>query len=170
MSGGGGLRFCASTIIFLYRKALRDEDDKKNVLGSILTADTYKSRFTRYGKQVEILLNHDYGLNKYWGLFEFGKENELLITGTGEKGNKIKVNDYRFPDGQEATKKQINANPSKYFDTPENFAAFEELCNKTFRFGKEEMPPSENIDETNDDNVVDDNFEEDAFGNEEKIL
>ena len=143
MSGGGGLKYAASTIIFLSKKKLRDED--KEVQGSILTATLEKSRFTRYGKSVEMLLTHDAGLDKWYGLFDLGLEGGLLIKGTGEKGNGIKANNYKFPDGQIASKKEIEESPANYFGRATNFAAFEELCAKTFRFGKNENPPEDEI-------------------------
>ena len=146
-SGGGGLKYAASTIIFLGKKKYKDEDDNKVVLGSILTAILDKSRFTRYGSTAELLLTHERGLDKYWGLFDFGKENGLLVAGTGEKGNGIKANHYKFPDGQIAPRKDIEANPSQYFDTTVNFAAFDELCAKTFLFGTGELPPEEGEEE-----------------------
>ena len=141
MSGGGGLKYAASTIIFLGKKKHRDED--KEVIGSILTAVLDKSRFTRYGLQAELLLTHARGLDKYWGLFDFGLESGLLLKGTGEKGNKIRANYYKFPDGQIASKAEIIAHPAKYFDVPENFAAFEEQCAKDFLFGSGEEPEVE---------------------------
>jgi len=143
-SGGGGLKYAASTIVYLSKKKLRDEDDKTNVIGSILTATLEKSRFTRYGKQVELLLTHEAGLDKYWGLFDLGKESGLLVAGTGKtKGNGIEVNYYQFPDGQIASRKEIEENPVQYFEVAENIAAFEELCARTFRFGKTDPPIEE---------------------------
>ena len=132
MSGGGGAKYSSSSIVFLGKKKHYDTD--KSVIGSILTASLEKSRFTRQGKKAELLLAHDYGLDKYWGLFELGKELGLLpLVG--------KV--YEFPDGQTASRKEIEATPAKYFDTKVNFDAFEALCNKTFKFGNGETPPDE---------------------------
>jgi RecA/RadA recombinase len=145
MSGGGGLKYAASSIVFLSKKKLRDETDKTDVLGSVLTATLEKSRFTRYGKTADMLLTHDMGLDKYWGLFDLGKNSGLLILGTGEKGNGIKSYCYKFPDGQIATKKEIEAKPATYFTTPDNIAAFEELCIREFRFGKNETVPEDEI-------------------------
>ncbi len=135
-SGGGGIKFAASTIVFLSKKKFRDgdeNDDKsagREVSGSMLTATLEKSRFTRPGQTCELLLRHESGLDKYWGLFDLGKEKGLIV----KDGNQ-----YIFPDGQTAYRKEINANPSKFFDTPDNFAAFEELCQRTFSFGKGEV-------------------------------
>ena len=145
MSGGGGLKYAASTIVYLSKKKLKDTD--KEVIGSILTATLEKSRFTRYGKSVELMLSHERGLDKYWGLFDLAKDH-LLIAGTGVDpkkagSNGIKVNDYKFPDGQIASKKEIETNPAQYFDTEPNFLAMEEVCGNEFRFGSGEGPPPE---------------------------
>jgi RecA/RadA recombinase len=149
MSGGGGLKYAASTIIFLSKTKLRDESDKSEVLGSVLTATLDKSRFTKFGTKTQMLLSHASGLDRYWGLFDLGKEEGLLVLGTGldtKKGqNGIKTNHYLFPDGQIATKREIEANPAQYFEVPANFVAFEELCAKTFRFGKGEVAPPDEI-------------------------
>jgi RecA/RadA recombinase len=169
MSGGGGLKYAASTIVFLGKKKLRDEE--KDVIGSILTATLDKSRFTRYGLSAELLLTHAAGLDRYWGLFDFGVETGLLIKGTGipdkadkaGKKNGIKVNDYKFPDGQTASRKEIEANPAQYFESPENFAAFEEQCAKSFLFGTGEAPP---VLESDDDDTE---FDIDALDAEDDV-
>jgi RecA/RadA recombinase len=157
-SGGGGLKYAASTIIFLSKTKLRDEADKSEVLGSMLTATLDKSRFTKFGTKTQMLLSHASGLDRYWGLFDLGKEEGLLVLGTGldtKKGqNGIKTYHYLFPDGQIATKREIEANPSQYFEVPANFAAFEELCAKTFRFGKGEVAPPDEIFEEGEEKEV----------------
>jgi RecA/RadA recombinase len=161
MSGGGGLRYAASTIIYLTKKKLRDAD--KDVIGSILTATLDKSRFTPPGLKADLLLTHAAGLDKYWGLFEFGLETGILIKGTGvaEKNDKsgkkngIKANSYKFPDGQIADRKEIEANPSMYFDTDINFAAFEEQCAKTFQFGEGQDRPISDEDEADGEIDID---------------
>lgn len=142
MSGGGGLKYAASTIVFLSKKSFRDEKDKKEVLGSILTATLDKSRFTRYGKQVDILLRHDRGLDQYYGLFDLGKKYGLI---------KMVGKEYTFPDGQQASRKDIAAKPADFFDTPVNRAAFEEMVAKAFLFGKGEEAPLDPIE--SDDEV-----------------
>lgn len=154
MSGGGGLKYAASTIIYLTKAKLRDDD--KEVIGLKLTAKLDKSRFTRQGLKAELLLTHENGLDRHWGLFDLGKESGLLVAGTGinDKGktgkNGIKVNDYKFPDGQIASRKEIEANPAQYFESEINFAAYEELCAKTFLFGNGKGPVTEADDDETD--------------------
>jgi len=148
MGGGAGLKYAASTIVHLGKKKLRDA--KKEVIGSILTAVLDKSRFTRPGKSVDLLLSHATGLNRYWGLFDLAKENKFFLEG---KENDVKANFYKFPDGQVGSRKQIDGNPAKYFDTPVNYDAFNELAGKVFKFGLNEVQPAVDYD---DDSVSED--------------
>jgi hypothetical protein len=141
-SGGGGLKYAASTIVYLSKSNYKEGDevnDKakgREVIGVKLTAYMEKSRFTKYGKSIELLLHHDTGLDRYWGLFDLGLKRELII-------NNGKT--YTFPDGQTGTRREIVYNPAKFFDP--NMAAFENLCNREFRFGKNEILPSNVEDE-----------------------
>jgi len=144
MSGGGGLKYAASTIVFLGKKKVTEGEGKeKEVVGSILTATLDKSRFTRYGLKAELLLTHAAGLDRHWGLFDFGIETGVIVKGTGipdkkdtsGKKNGVPVNSYLFPDGQIGTRKEIDAAPAKFFEAPSNFVALEEQCGKSFLFG-----------------------------------
>ena len=75
MGGGSGLKYAASTIIYLGKKK---EKDGKEVIGNIVKAKTHKSRLSKENKQVEIRLYYDErGLDKYYGLLELGEIGEL---------------------------------------------------------------------------------------------
>ena len=66
MGGGSGLKYAASTIIYLSKKK---EKDQKEVVGNIIKAKTAKSRLSKENKQVEIRLYFDErGLDRYYGL------------------------------------------------------------------------------------------------------
>jgi RecA/RadA recombinase len=136
MAGGGGLKYAASTIIFLSKSAYKEGDEinakekGREVIGVKLTAYIEKSRFTKNGKSIQLLLHHESGLDRYWGLFDLGLKRELIV----KDGNF-----YTFPDGQKGTRREIVYSPAKYFDS--NAAAFDELCQKEFRFGKGEITP-----------------------------
>ena len=68
MGGGSGLKYAASTIIYLSKKK---EKDGKEVIGNIIKAKTHKSRLSKENKQVEIRLYYDdRGLDRYYGLLE----------------------------------------------------------------------------------------------------
>lgn len=96
VSGGGGARYGASSIITLAKKKARDKDKKQ--IGVIITATAAKSRFVREGSKVEIYLDFQKGLQPYYGLDQFlddgdilekkrGKDEYLMIyKGKNEKG------------------------------------------------------------------------------------
>ena len=75
MGGGSGLKYAASTIIYLSKKK---EKDGKEVIGNIIKAKTAKSRLSKENQEVEIRLYYDErGLDKYYGLLELGEAGGL---------------------------------------------------------------------------------------------
>ena len=71
MGGGSGLKYAASTIVYLSKKK---EKDGKDVIGNIIKAKAAKSRLTKENKDVEIRLYYDErGLDRYYGLLELGE-------------------------------------------------------------------------------------------------
>ena len=122
MGGGSGLKYAASTIIYLGKKK---EKDGKEVIGNIIKAKTHKSRLSKENKQVEIRLYFDdRGLDRYYGLLELGEIGELWknVAGRYEIG------------GKKIYAKQILANPSEYF-TNEVMQALDETARKEFSYG-----------------------------------
>ena len=85
MGGGSGLKYAASTIIYLSKKK---EKDGKDVIGNIVKAKAAKSRLTVENSQVETRLYFDArGLDKYYGLLELGEKYGVFE----RKGNRIIV-------------------------------------------------------------------------------
>ena len=122
MGGGSGLKYAASTIIYLSRKK---EKDGKEVVGNIVKAKTHKSRLSKENKQVEIRLYFDErGLDKYYGLLELGEIGELWKNVAG----RYEIN------GKKIYAKEIYKNPEKYF-TPEVMQALDEIAHKEFSYG-----------------------------------
>ena len=75
MGGGSGLKYAASTIIYLTKKK---EKDGKDVIGNIIKAKTHKSRLSKENKEVEVRLYYDErGLDKYYGLLDLGEKGGL---------------------------------------------------------------------------------------------
>ena len=123
MGGGSGLKYAASTIIYLSKKK---EKDGKEVIGNIIKAKTHKSRLSKENKTVEIRLYYDErGLDKYYGLLELGEIGGLWknVAGRYEMG------------GKKIYAKQILANPEEYF-TPEVMQALDEIAQKEFSYGE----------------------------------
>ena len=123
MGGGSGLKYAASTIIYLSKKK---EKDGTEVVGNIIKAKTHKSRLSKENKDVEVRLYYDErGLDRYYGLLELGEIGGLWKNVAGR---------YEI-DGKKIYAKQILADPEKYF-TAEVMQALDETANKEFSYGK----------------------------------
>ena len=122
MGGGSGLKYAASTIIYLGKKK---EREGKETVGNIIKAKTHKSRLSKENKEVEIRLYYDErGLDKYYGLLELGEIGGLWKNVAGR---------YEIA-GKKLYAKQILANPEDYF-TPEVLQALDETAQKEFSYG-----------------------------------
>mgnify|MGYP005673825105 FL=1 len=122
MGGGSGLKYAASTIIYLSKKK---EKDKTEVVGNIIKAKTAKSRLSKENKQVEIRLYFDErGLDRYYGLLELGEIGGMWKNVAGR---------YEI-DGKKIYAKQIYAEPEKYF-TQEVLYKLDEISKTTFLYG-----------------------------------
>ena len=122
MGGGSGLKYAASTIIYLSKSK---EKDGKEVVGNIIKAKAAKSRLTKENSQVETRLFYDArGLDKYYGLLELGEKYGVFT----RKGNRVVVGESSvYPS-------VILADPEKYF-TPEVMEQLEEAARKEFSYG-----------------------------------
>ena len=122
MGGGSGLKYAASTIIYLSKKK---EKDGKEVIGNIIKAKTHKSRLSKENKTVDIRLYYDErGLDRYYGLLELGEIGGLWKNVAG----RYEMN------GKKIYAKQILANPEEYF-TPEVMQALDEIAQQEFSYG-----------------------------------
>ena len=123
MGGGSGLKYAASTIIYLSKKK---EKDGKEVIGNIIKAKTHKSRLSKENKVVEIRLYYDErGLDKSYGLLELGEVGGLWKNVAGR---------YEM-DGKKVYAKEIYKNPEKYF-TDQVMQALDEIAQKEFSYGE----------------------------------
>jgi RecA/RadA recombinase len=123
MSGGSGLKYAASTIIYLSKKK---EKDGTEVVGNIIKATTHKSRLSKENKTVEIRLYYDErGLDKYYGLLELAEKYEIF--------KKVGTR-YDVGNGITQFGKTIMESPQKYF-TPEILQALDEVAKKEFSYG-----------------------------------
>jgi RecA/RadA recombinase len=123
MGGGSGLKYAASTIIYLSKKK---EKDGTEVIGNIIKAKTHKSRLSKENKNVEVRLYYDErGLDRYYGLLELGEIGGLWKNVAGR---------YEM-DGKKIYAKQILANPEEYF-TEEVMQKLDEIARKEFSYGE----------------------------------
>jgi len=123
MGGGSGLKYAASSIIYLSKKK---EKDGTEVIGNIIKAKTAKSRLSKENKDVEIRLYYDErGLDRYYGLLELGEIGGLWKNVAGRyemKGKKIYA-------------KQILKEPEVYF-TEEVMLQLDDIARKEFSYGE----------------------------------
>jgi len=126
MGGGTGLKYAASTIVYLSKK--KDKDSDGDVVGNIINCKLYKSRFTKENKVVSVKLNYDTGLDPYYGLVDLALESGVF-TKTSTR--------ITLPDGSSAFEKNIYENPEKYF-TKDVMAKLEEAASKEFKYGSNE--------------------------------
>jgi len=122
MGGGSGLKYAASTIIYLSKKK---EKDKTEVVGNIIKAKTAKSRLSKENKEVNIRLYYDErGLDRYYGLLELGELGGLWKNTAGR---------YEMG-GKKVYAKNIYEEPEKYF-TDDIMNKLDEISKKTFSYG-----------------------------------
>jgi RecA/RadA recombinase len=122
MGGGSGLKYSASTIIYLSKKKEKDGTD---LVGNIIKCEAKKSRLTREGSKVETRLFFDErGLEKHYGLLELGERANIWKNSAG----RYEVN------GKKVYGKEILRNPEEYF-TDEIMAKLEEQAAVEFLYG-----------------------------------
>ena len=122
MGGGSGLKYAASTIIYLSKAK---EKDGKEVIGNIIKAKTHKSRLSKENKEVEVRLYYDErGLDKYYGLLDLGEKGGLWKNVAGR---------YEM-DGKKVYAKEIYKNPDKYF-TDDIMEKLDNIAKEEFSYG-----------------------------------
>ena len=124
MGGGSGLKYAASSIIYLSKKK---EKEGTEVVGNIIHCKNAKSRLTVENRIVDVRLSYDKGLDRYYGLLDLA-----LASGIFEKSStRIKL-----PNGKTEFGKTINNNPEKYF-TDDVMKRLETVVEGYFKYGNE---------------------------------
>jgi RecA/RadA recombinase len=122
MGGGSGLKYAASTIIYLSKKK---EKDGTEVVGNIIKAKTAKSRLSKENQEVEVRLYYDErGLDRYYGLLELGEEIGMWKNVAG----RYEIN------GKKIYGKEILKNPDQYF-TEEVMQQLDAAAKQQFSYG-----------------------------------
>jgi len=125
MGGGSGLKYSASTIVYLGKKKEKDGTD---LIGNIIKCEAKKSRLTREGSKVETRLYFDArGLERHYGLLEIGERAGLWKNTAGR---------YEIG-GKKIYAKQILKEPEQYF-TPEILQRLDEQAKKEFLYGADD--------------------------------
>ena len=125
MGGGSGLKYAASSIIYLGK---RKEKDGTEVVGNIIHCKNYKSRITKENAQIDVRLTYKQGLDRYYGLLEMAEDAGIF--------KKVSTR-FETPDGTKVFGKQINENPEKYF-TKEILKQIDEYTQQKFTYGTDE--------------------------------
>jgi len=131
LAGGSGAKYAADTIVFLSKR--KDKDTDKAVVGNIVTARMMKSRLTKEETRVETRILFDGGLDRYYGLLEYGEAAGVIK----RVGNK-----FEFPDGTKAFEKAIHATPEKFF-TQDVLTAINTHMESTFKYGAASLDVSD---------------------------
>ena len=122
MGGGSGLKYAASTIIYLSKKK---EKDGTEVIGNIIKAKTAKSRLSKENQDVEVRLYYDErGLDRYYGLLELGEQAGMWKNVAG----RYEIN------GKKLYAKEILKNPDQYF-TEEVMQQLDAAAKQQFSYG-----------------------------------
>jgi len=122
MGGGSGLKYAASSIIYLSKKK---EKDGTEVVGNIIKAKTVKSRLSKENQDVEVRLFYDErGLDRYYGLLELGEEVGMWKNVAG----RYEMN------GKKLYAKEILKNPEQYF-TEEVMQQLDAAAKQLFSYG-----------------------------------
>jgi RecA/RadA recombinase len=103
MGGGSGLKYAASSIIYLSK---RKEKDGTEVIGNIIHCKNHKSRLTVENRMVDVRLTYDKGLDRYYGLLELAEKYEIF--------KKVSTR-FELPDGSKQFGKTILNDPETYF-------------------------------------------------------
>ena len=125
MGGGSGLKYAASSIIYLGK---RKEKDGTEVVGNIIHCKNFKSRITKENAQIDVRLSYKQGLDRHYGLLELGEECGVF--------KKVSTR-YEMPDGTKVFGKNINDDPEKYF-TKEVLDKIDEQAKRKFSYGQDE--------------------------------
>ena len=123
MGGGSGLKYAASSIVYLSKKK---EKDGTEVIGNIVHCKNHKSRLTIENKMVDVRLTYDKGLDRHYGLIDLAVKYDIF------KSVSTRI---ELPDGSKQYGKTIMNDPEKYL-TEDVMKQLEEAAEKEFKYGQ----------------------------------
>lgn len=121
ISGGGGLKYSASTIITLSKAKHKVGTE---VVGNVIHSKMFKGRLTKENSVVDVVLTYDKGLDRYYGLLELGEKYKIFV----KSGGRYEI------DGKKVYGKTILENPETYF-TDDILKKLDEAAKKEFLYG-----------------------------------
>ena len=140
MGGGSGLKYAASSIVYLSKKK---EKDGTEVVGNIIHCKNAKSRLTIENKMVDVRLMYERGLDRYYGLLELALKYGIF------KSVSTRI---ELPDGTKTFGKTINNDPEKFY-TPEVMKLLDDAASQEFKYGNKKI---QEIEEEDVEEVVND--------------
>ena len=140
MGGGSGLKYAASSIVYLSKKK---EKDGTEVVGNIIHCKNAKSRLTIENKMVDVRLMYERGLDRYYGLLELALKYGIF------KSVSTRI---ELPDGTKTFGKTINNQPEKFY-TPEIMKLLDDAASQEFKYGNKKI---QEIEEEDVEEVVND--------------
>mgnify|MGYP000473472088 CR=1 FL=1 len=123
MGGGSGLKYAASSIVYLSKKK---EKDGTEVIGNIVHCKNHKSRLTIENKMVDVRLTYDKGLDRHYGLLDLAVKHDIF------KSVSTRI---ELPDGTKQYGKTIMNDPEKYF-TEDVMKQLEDVVGPDFKYGQ----------------------------------
>jgi len=126
MGGGSGLKYAASTIVYLSKKK---EKEGTEVIGNIIHCKTQKSRLSKENMMIDVRLRYETGLDKYYGLLDLATKHGIFK----QVSTRIEL-----PDGSKQYAKSIYADPEKYF-TDDILKQIDEAAKKEYSYGNSEV-------------------------------
>ena len=126
MGGGSGLKYAASTIVYLSKKK---EKEGTEVIGNIIHCKTQKSRLSKENMMIDVRLRYETGLDKYYGLLDLATKYGIFK----QVSTRIEL-----PDGSKQYAKSIYADPEKYF-TDDILKQIDEAAKKEYSYGNTEV-------------------------------
>ena len=130
MGGGSGLKYAASSIVYLSKKK---EKDGTEVVGNIIHCKNHKSRLTIENKMVDVRLMYERGLDRYYGLLELALKAGIF------KSISTRI---ELPDGTKTFGKTINNQPEKFY-TEDVMNQLDEFAQKEFKYGQKPVEVEE---------------------------
>lgn len=137
LSGGGGVKYASDSILMI-RKS-KDYDEKlKETVGVFIKGRMYKSRLSRENQDASMRLSYATGLDRYYGLFDFCLENDVVV---GREGKASKYSFPHIPD-KKFFRSEIEADPERFW-TREILEMMEPAINRVFQYGAGNEPEDE---------------------------
>lgn len=136
--GGTGLRYAASTILFLSKR--KERDDNRQVIGNVVHVKTDKSRLTKEAQMVDTVIFFSRGMDRYYGLGELAVEAGVF--------KKVSTR-IELPCGKKVFMKQIIKNPKEFF-TQEVLDQIDSFCKTKFCYGTDNGFDDMDVDELDD--------------------